>query len=48
VYQLPVGDGIRVDNGFEQGMDIPIYYDPDAIDNVWRNRRGYPDYAKGN
>jgi propionyl-CoA carboxylase alpha chain len=19
---------IRVDNGFEQGMDIPIYYDP--------------------
>lgn len=28
VYQLPVGDGVRVDNGFEQGMDIPIYYDP--------------------
>jgi propionyl-CoA carboxylase alpha chain len=28
VYQLPQGDGIRVDNGFEQGMDIPIYYDP--------------------
>ena len=28
VYQLPVGAGIRVDNGFEQGMDIPIYYDP--------------------
>ena len=28
VYQLPAGDGIRVDNGFEQGMDIPIYYDP--------------------
>lgn len=28
VYQLPVGVGIRVDNGFEQGMDIPIYYDP--------------------
>lgn len=28
VYQLPVGEGIRVDNGFEQGMDIPIYYDP--------------------
>lgn len=28
VYQLPVGDGIRVDNGFEQGMDVPIYYDP--------------------
>lgn len=28
VYQMPVGQGIRVDNGFEQGMDIPIYYDP--------------------
>ncbi len=28
VYQLSVGEGVRVDNGFEQGMDIPIYYDP--------------------
>lgn len=28
IYQLPVGEGVRVDNGFEQGMDIPIYYDP--------------------
>jgi acetyl/propionyl-CoA carboxylase alpha subunit len=28
VYELPKGDGIRVDNGFEQGMDVPIYYDP--------------------
>ena len=27
-YQLPVGEGIRVDNGFEEGMEIPIYYDP--------------------
>ncbi len=27
-YTLPVGKGIRVDNGFEEGMDIPIYYDP--------------------
>ncbi len=27
-YQIPVGEGIRVDNGFEEGMDIPIYYDP--------------------
>ncbi|MCL6265396.1 acetyl-CoA carboxylase biotin carboxylase subunit [Flagellimonas myxillae] len=27
-YQLPVGDGIRVDNGFEEGMNVPIYYDP--------------------
>lgn len=27
-YILPTGDGVRVDNGFEQGMDVPIYYDP--------------------
>ncbi|NNJ88144.1 MAG: acetyl-CoA carboxylase biotin carboxylase subunit [Eudoraea sp.] len=27
-YRLPVGEGIRVDNGFEEGMEIPIYYDP--------------------
>lgn len=27
-YTLPTGEGIRVDNGFEQGMDVPIYYDP--------------------
>ena len=28
VYQIPSGKGVRVDNGFEEGMDIPIYYDP--------------------
>ncbi|QYJ69238.1 acetyl-CoA carboxylase biotin carboxylase subunit [Flavobacterium litorale] len=28
VYELPKGKGIRVDNGFEQGMEVPIYYDP--------------------
>lgn len=27
-YQLPMDEGIRVDNGFREGMDIPIYYDP--------------------
>ena len=27
-YKLPEGDGIRVDNGFEEGMHVPIYYDP--------------------
>ncbi len=27
-YILPKGEGIRVDNGFDQGMEIPIYYDP--------------------
>lgn len=28
VYEIPNGKGIRVDNGIEQGMDVPIYYDP--------------------
>jgi len=28
VYQIPQGPGVRVDDGFEEGMDIPIYYDP--------------------
>jgi acetyl-CoA carboxylase biotin carboxylase subunit len=27
-YQTPKGNGVRVDDGFEQGMAIPIYYDP--------------------
>jgi propionyl-CoA carboxylase alpha chain len=27
-YIKPDGNGVRVDDGFEQGMDIPIYYDP--------------------
>ncbi|MES2387546.1 MAG: acetyl-CoA carboxylase biotin carboxylase subunit [Bacteroidota bacterium] len=27
-YVRPQGPGIRVDDGFEQGMEIPIYYDP--------------------
>jgi acetyl-CoA carboxylase biotin carboxylase subunit len=27
-YRKPVGEGIRVDDGFEESMEIPIYYDP--------------------
>ena len=27
-YITPKGNGVRVDDGFEQGMEIPIYYDP--------------------
>jgi acetyl-CoA carboxylase biotin carboxylase subunit len=27
-YVRPQGSGVRVDDGFEEGMDIPIYYDP--------------------
>lgn len=27
VYNPPEGPGVRVDDGFEEGMEIPIYYD---------------------
>ncbi len=27
-YRAPKGVGVRVDDGYEEGMDIPIYYDP--------------------
>lgn len=27
-YKTPQGLGVRVDDGFEEGMQIPIYYDP--------------------
>jgi len=27
-YKKPVADYIRIDDAFEEGMDIPIYYDP--------------------
>jgi acetyl/propionyl-CoA carboxylase alpha subunit len=27
-YRRPEGEGIRLDDGYEEGMDIPIFYDP--------------------
>ncbi|MBT8271242.1 MAG: biotin carboxylase, partial [Bacteroidia bacterium] len=27
-YEIPAAKGIRVDDGFEQGLEVPIYYDP--------------------
>ncbi|MEJ7586433.1 MAG: acetyl-CoA carboxylase biotin carboxylase subunit [Ferruginibacter sp.] len=27
-YVKPIGDGVRVDDGYEEGMQIPLYYDP--------------------
>lgn len=27
-YKIPEGKNIRVDDGYEQGMEIPIFYDP--------------------
>ncbi len=28
VYIRPQGPGVRVDDGYEQGLPIPIFYDP--------------------
>lgn len=28
VYKRPQGPGVRVDDGYEEGMEIPIFYDP--------------------
>lgn len=40
-YKPPVGEGIRLDDGFEEGMDIPIYYDPMIAKLVtYGNNRG--------
>lgn len=54
VYERPHGPGIRVDDGFEEGMDIPIYYDPmisklithgkDRNDAIQRMIRACEDY----
>jgi hypothetical protein len=27
-YKKPTGEGVRCDDGYEEGMQIPIYYDP--------------------
>lgn len=54
VYQKPEGLGIRVDDGFREGMDIPIYYDPmiaklvvhgkDRMDAIDKMKRAIADY----
>src|SRR5690606_2073265 len=28
LYRRPQGPGVRVDDGYEEGMEIPIFYDP--------------------
>lgn len=54
VYQKPEGLGIRVDDGFREGMDIPIYYDPmiaklvvhgaTRVDAIDKMKRAIRDY----
>ncbi len=53
-YVTPSGPGVRVDDAFEQGMDIPIYYDPmiakmacwgkDRTEAIERTRRAIAEY----
>jgi acetyl-CoA carboxylase biotin carboxylase subunit len=53
-YQRPSGPGVRVDDGFEEGMDIPIFYDPmiaklithgkDRAEAIQRMVRAIDDY----
>jgi propionyl-CoA carboxylase alpha chain len=53
-YRRPQGPGIRVDDGFEEGMDIPIYYDPmlakliaygkDRAEAIERMKRAIDEY----
>ena len=53
-YRKPEGLGIRVDDGFEEGMEIPIYYDPmisklvvhgvDRTDAINKMKRAIKEY----
>jgi acetyl-CoA carboxylase biotin carboxylase subunit len=53
-YKRPGGVGVRVDDGFEEGMEVPIYYDPmisklitygkDRVESIERMRRAIADY----
>src|SRR5690606_35543463 len=39
-YKIPEGPGIRVDNAYEAGMEISVYYDPMIAKLiVWGNNR---------
>jgi acetyl-CoA carboxylase, biotin carboxylase subunit len=53
-YKTPKGAGVRVDDSYEQGMDIPIYYDPmiaklivngkDRAEAIERMKRAIDEY----
>ena len=54
-YKIPQGPGVRVDDGMEEGMEIPIYYDPmiaklithgkDRTESIDRMIRAIDDYV---
>ena len=54
IYRRPGGIGVRVDDGFEEGMEVPIYYDPmisklitfgkDRDEAIFRMSRAVKDY----
>jgi acetyl-CoA carboxylase biotin carboxylase subunit len=54
-YKTPKGVGVRVDDSYEQGMDIPIYYDPmiaklivygkDRAEVIERMKRAIDEYT---
>ncbi len=54
-YKIPQGPGVRVDDAYEEGMDIPIYYDPmisklitygkDRPEAIERMKRAIDDYT---
>lgn len=53
-YRVPMGTGVRVDDGFEEGMEIPIYYDnmiaklivhaADRVTAIERMKRAIAEY----
>ena len=53
-YRIPQGPGVRVDDAYEEGMQIPIYYDPlisklivygkDRTEAIERMKRAIDDY----
>jgi acetyl-CoA carboxylase biotin carboxylase subunit len=57
VYRNPGGIGVRIDDGYEEGMDVPIYYDPmlakitcfgkDRTEAIERLRRALAEYRVG-
>jgi acetyl/propionyl-CoA carboxylase alpha subunit len=54
-YKIPQGPGVRVDDSYEEGMEIPIYYDPmiaklitygkDRSEAIERMKRAIDDYT---